>query len=590
MKDMYDMIFTILLYTSFFIFTIGFFYKISKWFSQKIGILSDDITTSGRLSAAIKGLFGVIFSPKILILVKVFILDVILQRRIARENLLRWLMHMLIYSGFMLLLLIHALHGFITEPVFGEYYSTLNPFLFLRDFFAVMVIAGLGIAIYRRFMLKVPRLKTNAMDCYAIIILAVIMISGILLEGTKITSHSEFQSMVEVWSNLDDKEEIQALESVWIQDFGVISPNLKEPFDRKILEQGREIHEMNCAGCHSATKWAFAGYTLAKIVGPIATTLDRTGISNLLWYIHILACFFGLAYLPFSKMFHIIVTPISLLANAVMERDKSDQANIATRQAMELDACMHCGTCSLRCSVIMAFEAFRNKYILPSEKMDFLKSLAAGKNLSLKELKAIQEGIYLCTNCDRCTVVCPAGINLKELWLNVREDLIQRAYPEPMALSPLSFARGLNRVYLSKYDYPKPIKLAKQAVAGKFDLLADPDTPLYFKSKDTEEVKDLKHRLTDNTFACCFGCQSCTTVCPVAGSYDKPEEILGLLPHQIMHCLCLDLVEMASGSKMIWDCLTCYQCQEYCPQNVEITDIFYELKNLAVEKLAENAK
>jgi hypothetical protein len=45
-------------------------------------------------------------------------------------------------------------------------------------------------------------------------------------------------------------------------------------------------------------------------------------------------------------MFHIIASPISLLVNAVMDNEKSDPANIATRQAMELDACTHCGTCS----------------------------------------------------------------------------------------------------------------------------------------------------------------------------------------------------------------------------------------------------
>jgi heterodisulfide reductase subunit C len=50
-----------------------------------------------------------------------------------------------------------------------------------------------------------------------------------------------------------------------------------------------------------------------------------------------------------------------------------------------------------------------------------------------------------------------------------------------------------------------------------------------------------------------------------------------------MNCLGLGLVEMAAGPRMLWDCVTCYQCQENCPQNVEITDIFFELKNLAVK-------
>jgi heterodisulfide reductase subunit C len=66
-------------------------------------------------------------------------------------------------------------------------------------------------------------------------------------------------------------------------------------------------------------------------------------------------------------------------------------------------------------------------------------------------------------------------------------------------------------------------------------------------------------------------------------NYDNPQEVLGLLPHQIMNCLGLGLTEMATGPRMIWDCVTCYQCQEHCPQNVKVTDILYRLKNLAVE-------
>jgi heterodisulfide reductase subunit C len=74
------------------------------------------------------------------------------------------------------------------------------------------------------------------------------------------------------------------------------------------------------------------------------------------------------------------------------------------------------------------------------------------------------------------------------------------------------------------------------------------------------------------------------------GNYDNPQEELGLLPHQIMCSLGLGLTETAMGAKMIWDCLTCYQCQEHCPQNVKVTDILYELKNMAVDSMDEGMK
>jgi heterodisulfide reductase subunit C len=523
-----------------------------------------------------------VFSAKLLILIRVFLRDVVLQQQILKEDVLRWLMHLLIYTGFMLLLLMHALENFVSEPLFSDYYSTINPFMFLRDLFGFMVIVGIAIAIYRRFILKVPRLKSNAMDYYAIGILSVILLSGVFLEGVKITSHTEFQDMVEEYSFLEDEDEIKALESYWVQHFGTVSPNVQPPFNEDVLSTGHDLHEGYCMDCHSAPQWAFTGYTTAKIVKPIALALDRTGAGTLLWYVHFIACFIGLAYLPFSKMFHIIATPVSLLTNAVMEKDTSDPANIATRQVMELDACMHCGTCSLMCSAASAFDVRRNDYILPSEKMQALKTLTAGKTLSPRKLTAIQEGVYLCTNCDRCTVVCPAGINLRELWVNVREDLIQRGYPEPLALSPFSFYRGLNRETISPLEYDRPLTHTKEAVAGELGQIMDPVAPISFKDREPVELNQLPG---SGTFSFCFGCQTCTTVCPVVAEYENPQQTLGLLPHQIMNCLGLGLLDMATRPRMLWDCVTCYQCQENCPQNVEVTDILFQLKNIAANNV-----
>ena len=584
------MVFNVLLYISLGIFILGLIYKAYAWFSMKIGISARDYTPAQRFSAAVKGTVGVIFSSKILRLIKAFVLDVVFQRRALKENFLRWMMHMLLYGGFMLLLLMHALENFVSAKLFSDYHSTVNPFMFLRDLFGFMVVVGIGIAIFRRFIMKVPRLKTSGMDVYAIFIVVVIIFSGIFLEGVKITSHTAFQGMVADYAGLDedsDAEEIEALESYWVENYDLVSPNVQAPFDEDILEEGSDSNDANCAECHSRPGWAFTGYAVAKTIKPFALALDDVNAANILWYIHFLACFIGLAYLPFSKMFHIISTPVSLLANAVMDKETADPANIVTRQVMELDACTHCGTCSLRCSASTSFDVLGNEYILPSEKMTFLKALAKGKHLSDDKLHAILEGVYLCTNCDRCTVVCPSGINLKELWFNVREDLLQRELPEMLTLSPFSFYRGLNRNNIAADDYRKPIEAANRSVACNFEQLMDKTTPISLSDKKRDASSQLPGA---DTFVHCFGCQTCTTVCPVVMNYENPQEVVGLLPHQIMNCLGLGLTEMGTGPQMLWDCLTCYQCQEHCPQNVKVTEVLYGLKNLSIKNACMPAK
>jgi len=310
--------------------------------------------------------------------------------------------------------------------------------------------------------------------------------------------------------------------------------------------------------------------------------LDQAGMVAGVWWIHVLACFVGLAYLPFSKMLHVFTTPLSLMANAVMDPATSDPANVATRQMLELDACTHCGTCTQYCSAMMAYEAVGNPNILPSEKMIFLKGLAAGRKTGADAWQAIQQGVYLCTNCDRCTVVCPSGIQLKALWVRVRERLIQRGLPEPLVLSPFSLLRGLNAPGQDPAAFEAPIATARRAVAGRFEELNDPARPLVL---DGGAGQMQAFGLGNSSYSYCFGCQNCTTVCPVVGLYDEPEEHLGLLPHQLMCSLYLNQGELAMGAGMIWDCVTCYQCQEHCPQKVEVTEIFYELKNAAVRGL-----
>jgi len=578
------MFYSISLYISLAIFIGGLIYKIYAWLSHKIGVDSKDIPTSRRLSSALKGIVLTIFSSKILTLINVFFLDIIFQRKVFNEDFFRWLTHILIYVAFMLLLFMHALDKFITSAIFSNYSATLNPFLFLRDLFGALVIIGVCMAIYRRFILRPPRVKTNPMDTYAIIILAVIMFSGIILEGTKIGSYSIYKSMVTDYAGLEEgEEEFKALTAFWVDKFGTISPDLKAPFEATLLEEGKELHEMSCSGCHSRSQWAFIGYPIARAFKGAALGLDKGGIHTLLWYIHFLACFIGLAYLPFSKFLHIITSPLSLLANSVMDKKGSDPANIATRQALELDACTHCGACTSRCSVGIIVEEIENINILPSEKIQSIKALVSKKQTDETKFRLILDGTYLCTNCHRCTDVCPAGINLEDLWFSAREDMFQKDYPEFSVLSPLSFYRGLMRENIPQSDYNRPLIQAREAIASKYDLVKSPDKAVTL-TPDNKELQS-SMLLSDQaaTFSACFGCQTCTNVCPVVAAYENPKEVLGMLPHQIMYATGLGIKDLAFGSQMLWDCLTCYQCQEQCPQGVKVTDVLYELKNLAIK-------
>jgi hypothetical protein len=67
-------------------------------------------------------------------------------------------------------------------------------------------------------------------------------------------------------------------------------------------------------------------------------------------YIHFMACFFGLALLAFSKMFHMVSTPVSLVI-AEVSKPYQDHATAANRQMIELDGCSHGGGCHEECPV-----------------------------------------------------------------------------------------------------------------------------------------------------------------------------------------------------------------------------------------------
>ncbi len=578
------MFFTVGLYVSLSICILGTVYKVARWFMLGVTEQDKNIKAGARIKGVLGSMAGIFSGLNLPRVLKVIFLDVLLLRRSFREDLYRWIMHMLIFWGFILLLFMHAFESFISEPYLPDYMSTLNPYLFLRDLFGVMIIAGIVMAVYRRLRMPKPRLKTRSMDYAAIGIVIIIILSGILLKGSKIASDSEFMRMVEDYSHIYHyDEEVEALKSYWVENYGLISPEMSPPFDESMLEEGAELNEMFCTPCHSQSQWAAVSYGSSKLTYPITSSSDGEHLVSFFWYLHVLAGFAGLAWIPFGKMFHIFTSPLSLVTSFVSTKT-TDAGASAVRRMMELEACTSCGACSERCSVGVAVESIPNSLILPFEKLRMLRSVSSGAELSRQEHQALAEAMVICTNCRRCTGVCPVGINLQDIWENVLDDMYAKGFVQPSALSQLS----LNSIIRSRTEAgmtQAPWLRGGRSADEQFSAPAPEEVLAVPGRLDKDMVRSL-----ELAYNYCVKCKTCTLACPVPEYFDDPRQELGLYPHQIVHATILGLNDLVASSRMLWACVGCYQCQEHCPQEIRVTDVLYAHKQAALSGLKAGEK
>jgi heterodisulfide reductase subunit E len=203
-------------------------------------------------------------------IVKAFIFDCLLQAQILKISFVRWLMHFCIFIGFLGLFaqttvmalashflppdtaLAKTMFKFPDAPFGGFGARVLDVW---GDFFGLMLIVGLAIAIVRRYIVKTKQLETIQKDTISICLLTTIALTGFLCEGLRLTN----------------------------------------PMYADIAA------------------YSFVGNILAGIFKGMGLT---SATYNPWVWLHAVVSLFFCGYLPFSKAWHVIVSPIEIVIDA----------------------------------------------------------------------------------------------------------------------------------------------------------------------------------------------------------------------------------------------------------------------------------
>jgi nitrate reductase gamma subunit len=249
---------------SFILFIVGIGATLSFWFQGTM--VDPSFSTHEKLSYIGEKAWQVIFSKKILILLKVFVVDVLLLRTILKESVSRWTIHSLIYLPFFLrfligLILLLLSVAFPMSPQVAVLLDKNYPFIaFTYDLLGLCIILGTIGAILRRIYGKPRKAFTTEQDYVVLGLIGTILLTGFWVEGMRIL--------------------LTAL-----------------PL--------------------SAALPSFVGYPISLLLGLFSVRWEVVYPYG--WYIHAILTGALVAYLPFSKMFHILVSPLILLIKAAVE-------------------------------------------------------------------------------------------------------------------------------------------------------------------------------------------------------------------------------------------------------------------------------
>jgi nitrate reductase gamma subunit len=203
--------------------------------------------------------------------VKALLLDGLLHRALFREGRFRWLAHTSLALAFLILFALSTFTGFF-EEILHLMFKVETPFVLavvgkdtpimalLNEALGLPLILGLAFILVRRYIARPAQLRTEAADTSILVLLGIGLLTAYPTEALRFLVEDTPASL------------------------GRIS---------------------------------FIGYPLSQIIKPLGLAWERWHFT--MFFAHVLPFMALLVYMPWSKFFHVLLSPIVAAANSLRE-------------------------------------------------------------------------------------------------------------------------------------------------------------------------------------------------------------------------------------------------------------------------------
>ncbi|MDQ1372039.1 MAG: Nitrate red gam protein [Candidatus Thermoplasmatota archaeon] len=244
------------------VFLLGTLYNILFWMRGKGLVTSPEKRLLGLVWRAARLVLSRVFAKAL----AVFLRDALYLSKLKGRSLTRWFMHLMILGGF---LLMFALDLLVTLSMDILGYSPMIDEggwakLWFRDFgfelAGAMMLVGLSVASIRRFVLKPKMVRTELPDAASILFLLAVVLGGFILEAMGIAG--------------------------------------------------------GIPGHTQDTEYSFLGHAIS-----LALPSSSGDWYDAAWLVHGVMSALLIAYIPFSKLFHMVATPIAIELEGLMSEE-----------------------------------------------------------------------------------------------------------------------------------------------------------------------------------------------------------------------------------------------------------------------------